>query len=61
MLKRKKASKNKVQDVNGFVMAVVYHAVRLYFRLCGVRIKAVNKVGRPKYADMCKQNVTGPD
>lgn len=48
MLKRKKASKNKVQDVNGFVMAVVYHAVRLYFRLCGVRIKAVNKVGKPK-------------
>ena len=21
----------------------------------------MNKVGRPKYADMCKENVTGPD
>lgn len=44
--KRSKCTKNKVRDVNGFVMSVVYHAVRAYFRACGVRIKTVNKAGR---------------
>ena len=40
--------KNHVQKTNGFVMSTVYHAVRLYFSLCGVKIKTVNKVGMPE-------------
>ena len=39
---------NKVQKVNGFVLTLVYSAVKFYFRLCGVRVKAVNKVGAPE-------------
>ena len=46
--KNKNASKTKVRKVNGFVMTVVYHVVRFYFFLCGVRVKAVNKVGKPE-------------
>lgn len=46
--KQKKIAKNKVRDVNGFVMTVVYHAVKAYFTLCGVRVKTVNKVGKPE-------------
>ena len=38
---------NKVQPVNGFVMTVVYWGVRFWLFLCGVRIKTLNKVGRP--------------
>ncbi len=45
---RKKAPQNRVRDVNGFVMTVVYHAVRAYFFVCGVRVKTANKVGRPE-------------
>lgn len=45
-VKHKKPSKNKVRDVNGFVMTVVYYAVRVYFFLCGIRVKTVNKVGK---------------
>ena len=41
-----KAAKNKVRKVNGFVMNVVYGAVRVYLWLCGIRIKAVNKAGK---------------
>ena len=48
MADRKKAPQNKVRPVNGFVMEVVYQAVRLFYSLCGVRIKAVNKVGTPQ-------------
>ena len=44
----KKASKTKVREVNGFVTGLVYHSVRLYFRLRGVKVKAVNKVGAPE-------------
>ena len=43
-----KRAKNKVRDVNGFVMTVVYYAVRAFFFLCGVRVKTVNKVGTPE-------------
>lgn len=46
--RRRKTAKNKVQDVNGFVMTVVYYAARAYLFLCGVRIKTVNKVGKPE-------------
>ena len=44
---KKPASSNKVQPVNGFVMTVVYWGVRFWLFLCGVRIKAVNKIGKP--------------
>ena len=44
---RKTAHRNKVQPVNGFVMTVVYWGVRFWLFLCGVRIKAVNKIGKP--------------
>lgn len=47
-VKNKKVSKSKVQDVNGFVMSVLYYAVRLYFFLCGIRVKTVNRVGKPE-------------
>ena len=44
---KKTAHSNKVQPVNGFVMTVVYWGVRLWLFLCGVRIKVVNKIGKP--------------
>ena len=43
-----KPTQNKVQKVNGFAMTVIYYALRLYFALCGIKIKAVNKVGTPQ-------------
>ena len=46
--KHKKASKNTVQDVNGFLMTVLYYGARFYLFLCGVRIKTVNKIGKPE-------------
>ncbi len=47
--KRSKSSpKFKVQKVNGFVMNTVYFGVRFYLFLCGVKVKAVNKVGKPE-------------
>lgn len=48
MRPNEKAQKNKVRDVNGFVLGLVYFAIRVYFFLCGVRLKAVNKIGRPE-------------
>ena len=44
----KKPVKNGVQPVNGFVLGIVYAVLRLYFFLCGVRVKTVNKVGAPE-------------
>ena len=44
---RKNARNNKVRPVNGFVMTVVYWGVRFWLFICGVRIKAVNKIGKP--------------
>ena len=44
----KATNKNKVQPVNGFVMTVVYYAMRLYLFLCGVRVKTNNKIGKPE-------------
>ena len=46
--RRKNAPKTKVREVNGFVTGLVYHSARLYFRLRGVKVKAVNKVGAPE-------------
>lgn len=45
--KHKKTAQIKVRDMNGFVLAVVYRAVSLYYALCGIRVKTVNKVGTP--------------
>ncbi|MBQ8610629.1 MAG: 1-acyl-sn-glycerol-3-phosphate acyltransferase [Oscillospiraceae bacterium] len=44
----RKAPKNTVQPVNGFLMNVLYYGARFYLFLCGVRIRTVNKVGRPE-------------
>ncbi len=41
-----KKSVNKVQDVNSTLLAVVYSAVRFYYSLCGIRVKAVNRIGK---------------
>jgi len=43
-----KASKNKVQPVNTFVMNLLYFGVRVYLFLCGVRLRTVNRVGKPE-------------
>ena len=40
--------KNKVRSVNVFVMTVLYYAVRAYLFLCGVRLKTVNRIGKPE-------------
>ena len=45
---KKAISPNKVQPVNGFVMNVLYYGVRFYLFLCGVRLKTVNKIGKPE-------------
>ena len=44
----KNTSSNTVQETNGFVLGIVYAVLRLYYFLCGVRVKAVNKVGAPE-------------
>ena len=46
--KGKKTSKTAVREMNGFLTAVVYSAIRFYFSLRGVRVKTVNKVGTPE-------------
>lgn len=44
----KKTAQNKVQPTNGFVLSVLYFAMRLYLFLCGVKCKTVNKIGKPE-------------
>lgn len=46
--RQKKAATHKVQKVNGFVMTILYFGVRFYLFLSGVKIKTVNKVGKPE-------------
>lgn len=46
--KHKKSHKYAVQDVNGPLMTVLYYGVRFYLFLCGVRVKTVNKIGKPE-------------
>ena len=49
--KRKKAHAKPgktVRKPNGLVLGIVYSALRLYYFLCGVRVKTVNKVGKPE-------------
>ena len=50
--RHKGTPKNKVRPVNTFVMTVLYYATRVYLFLCGVRLKAVNKVGKPEEPSM---------
>ncbi len=42
------AAKSKGPKVNGFVMGIIYFALRIYYFFCGIRVKAVNKVGAPE-------------
>ena len=44
----KVTTQNTVRKPNGFVLGLLYFSIRFYYRLCGVRIKAANKVGRPE-------------
>ncbi len=39
-------SKTTVQKENGFLLTVLYGALRLYYFLCGIRIHTVNKCGQ---------------
>ncbi|MBO5892276.1 MAG: VTT domain-containing protein [Oscillospiraceae bacterium] len=38
----------KAPHVNGFAWRILYFFLRIYFFLCGVRVKSVNKVGKPE-------------
>lgn len=40
--------KNAVKPCNLFLLGVVYVFVGLYFRICGIKVKTVNKCGRPE-------------
>lgn len=42
------ASRHKVRPINNFVLSVVYFGARVYLFLCGVRLKTVNKIGKPE-------------
>lgn len=44
----KKHNKGSVQRVNTFFMNVLYFGVRVYLMLCGVKIRSVNKIGKPE-------------
>ena len=46
--KRAGSGKNTVRKTNGFVLGIVYSALRLYYALCGIRVKITNRVGRPE-------------
>lgn len=46
--KQKATQKNTVRKTNGFVLGVVYSALRLYYALCGIRVKLSNRVGTPE-------------
>lgn len=41
----KKDTTNTVRDANGFMLSLLYHCVRFYYILRGVRVRAVNKAG----------------
>ena len=46
--KHKSIPKTKVRKVNGFLLFFIYFWVRVFLRLRGVRLKTVNKVGKPQ-------------
>ena len=45
---KEKRTGHTVQKVNGFVFKVAYSLIRFYCFLCGVRVRTVNKVGKPE-------------
>ena len=47
-MKRENRTKNNtaVQKENGFLLMTLYSALRVYYHLCGIRIRGVNKCGR---------------
>ena len=44
--KSKTTGRNKVEPVNSFILSLVYFTVRFYYFICGIHIKAKNKVGK---------------
>lgn len=44
----KKSGKNRVQKPNRFLLSTIYHVLKFYYLLCGIRFKATNKVGAPQ-------------
>ena len=46
--KQKSTSKTKVRKVNGFLLSFIYFWVRVFLRVRGVRLKTVNKIGKPQ-------------
>lgn len=46
--KHKKSAGTSVQPVNGLLMNVLYFGVRVYLFMCGVKVKTVNKIGKPE-------------
>ena len=46
--RHKAIPKGRVRPVNGFLITVLYWAVRAYLFLCGVHLKTVNKAGKPE-------------
>lgn len=40
------SKRHTVQKPNGFVLGIVYFALRFYYFLCGVQVKTVDKVGK---------------
>ncbi|MBQ9942611.1 MAG: VTT domain-containing protein, partial [Christensenellaceae bacterium] len=45
---QKMSLKNKARRPSGFIMAVVFAAIKVMFFFCGVRVKPVNKVDAPE-------------
>lgn len=46
--KNKSGCQNPVKTPNSLVLGILYHSLAFYYFLCGVRVKAVNKVGKPQ-------------
>jgi len=44
----KAVPKTRVKDANGFLMTLVHWGARLYLFFSGVKVKAVNKIGKPE-------------
>ncbi len=44
----KKTPKNRVRKVNGFLMSLLYYGVQVYLFFRGVRVKTVNRIGKPE-------------
>lgn len=44
----KKHQMNKVRPVNAFLMTVLYFCIRVYLFFYGIRVKTVNKIGKPE-------------